>query len=95
MMNEWIKRKDAVFFSLFILVSSCITYCSAMDLIRTAAKAGCQSSSVFDASYQAYVYCNRKADAISWGWKGDFEANGKLYTFDKDAEIYVLKGEVK
>jgi hypothetical protein len=39
----------------------------------------------------AVLFCNNKADAITWGWKSDFEGFGKVYTYDKADEIYVEK----
>lgn len=68
-----------------------ILYCEVMWMSRAAAKAGCHQSLDYDGSYQAHVFCNNKADAISWGWKADFEGFGKVYTWDKAAEIYVIK----
>lgn len=70
-------------------------YCEVLWFGRTAAVAGCHSSSVYDGSYEARVYCNRKADALTWGRKRDFEGLGRVWTWDKDAEIYVIKGEMK
>lgn len=72
-----------------------LLYCSVQRFARNMAKLGCHQSLEYDGSYQARVFCNNKADAISWGWYGDFEGFGKVYTYDKAAEIYVVKGEVK
>lgn len=72
-----------------------IMYCSVQGFARNRAVLGCHRSLDYDGSYQARVFCNNKADAITWSWKGDFEGFGKVYTYDKAAEIYVLKGEVK
>lgn len=79
--------------SIILVVSLVALYCSVQSFSRNMAKMGCHQSLDYDGSYQARVFCNNKADAISWGWKSDFEGFGKVYTFDKAAEIYVVKGE--
>ena len=68
-----------------------LLYCMIQSASRNMAKLGCHMSSDYDGSYEARVFCNNKADAITWGWKGDFEGFGKVFTYDKAAEIYVEK----
>lgn len=72
-----------------------LLYCELQWIGRIAAVSGCHASSAYNGSYEARVYCNRKADALTWGLKRSFEANGSIYVWNKDAESYYLKGEVK
>lgn len=87
--------KDYKFPIWLILLGVPFLYCQVQWFARTAAKAGCHVSSVYDGTYDARIYCNRKADALTWGLKSDFEGLGKLWTWDKDAEVYIIKGETK
>lgn len=76
---------------IILIVGLPLLYCSVQNYARSMAQLGCHMSTDYDGSYQARVFCNNKADAISWGWKVDFEGFGKVYTWDEDAEIYVEK----
>lgn len=92
MKNFWKMYKLPI---VILVIGLPFLYCEVQWFARGMAKAGCHMSLDYDGSYEARVFCNNKADALTWGWKGDFEGFGKVYTYDKAAEIYVLKGEVK
>lgn len=92
MKNFWSEWKLLI---IVLTIGLPLLYCEVMWMSRAAAKAGCHHSLGYDGSYESRIYCNNKADAISWGWKADFEGFGKVYTWDKAAEIYISKGKVK
>jgi len=77
------------------LIGVPLVYCQIMFAARAAAVAGCHLSAVYDGSYDSRVYCNHKADALTWGRKGDFEGMGKVWTWDDHAEIYIIRGQMK
>lgn len=89
-MKKFWKQWDVLI--IVLVIGLPLLYCMIMSMGRQAAKMGCHQSPEYDGSYQARVFCNNKADAITWGWKSDFEGLGKVYTYDEAAEIYVIKG---
>ena len=35
------------------------------------------------------VFCGKMSEALTWGFKSDFEHEGKVYKWNKHAKIYV------